>query len=73
MTQSADTSPRKWPWVFIVGMSLGTLLGTAVMHGLPSSWEAWSEILLRVFIIVLVTGLVELIRRRLRKEAPRDS
>ena len=71
MHQPASSFPLKWPWMFIVGMSLGTLLATTLMHGFPSSREAWSDFGARVLIIVLVAGVFELIRWRFRRNAGR--
>jgi hypothetical protein len=50
-------------------MCVGSLIGTIILHGVPSTREAWFEAFARLGLIMLLCALFELIEWRLSKRA----
>jgi hypothetical protein len=48
-------------------MCLGSLIGTIILHGVPSTREAWVDALARVGLIIVLCALFELVKWRVSK------
>ena len=68
-TLKASYSPQRGVKVGI-GMCAGSFLGTVLLHGVPSTREAWFDAFARVGLIVVLCTLLELVRWHLAESSP---